>query len=386
MPLPPLVFRDFMGLSAGIAMVGLALGTVLPLSTLRLEAQGGSSTLIGLLMALHALGLVLSMPLSTRAVDRWAPRRVLTLAALSSAVCCAGLQQAGDAVSMGAGLCALGLSLGVVFNLVESWVNDILPEAVRGQWIAIHCTVFTLCQLSGPLLLQVLPPDQAFVWAGALLALSVPVCARLGAHRFADEQVGEVAWPWWRLLWRAPAIAWGTVLFALFDALVLSLLPYYARQHGMDAAASLLSASVVLAGDTALEWVVGTLADRVGRLRMQLVCAAVLLVSVPMLPGAVGTLWWWPLLFLMGGAAGGIYVLSLMACGQRFKGRRLLQMTSLLGACWGVASCVGPLMTGVLMTVSVAWALPGVLMVCTALLLLALFKEEAAGEAEEVLA
>ena len=66
------------------------------------------------------------------------------------------------------------------------------------------------------------------------------------------------------------------------------------------------------------------------------------------------------MLFLMGGAAGGIYVLSMMACGQRFTGRHLLRMTALLGSVWGLASIVGPLVTGSLMAQSNKWSIPAV--------------------------
>lgn len=184
--------HDFIGLSAGIAMVGMALGTVLPLSTLRLEAQGAGTSLIGLLVALQAMG----------------------------------------------------VSLGLVFNLVESWVNDILPDHSRGRWIAIHCTIFTLCQLSGPLLVQLLPESTAFLWAAALLTLAAPMCMGLSQHGFAEPGAEQALLRWWQLLWLAPAIAWGTALFALFDALVLSLLPLHARQQGMDIASSLVSARV----------------------------------------------------------------------------------------------------------------------------------------------
>jgi MFS family permease len=170
------------------------------------------------------------------------------------------------------------------------------------------------------------------------------------------------------------------VLFALFDALVLGILPLYARLQGLSNGDALLSASVVLAGDTSLELPIGALADRYGRLPMQVLCGCILLVGAPLLPLAIGHGVWWALLFLIGGAAGGIYVLSLMASGQRFTGRRLLQMTSLLGASWGAASFAGPLLTGVLMQINLTWAFPGVITASTAILLFALAWEETLGQ------
>ena len=365
------VRRDFVTLTAGIAVVGLAMGASLPASTLRLEELGADASRIGLWLALHALGLVMATPLSTRWF-RWThPRRALCQATAGAAVAVLGMELAHTLTAMALGLWGLGLMLGVVFNGVESWVNDILPDGERGQWVAIHCTVFTLFQMAGPLALSQLSGHGAFIGTAAVLMLTAVLFARVGDPPGLTEEA-TAAGSWWQLLWRTPAIVWGTVLFALFDALVLGLLPFYGRQQGLSDAHSLWSASVVLAGDTALEWLVGWLADRLGRQRMQWLCALLLLLAMPALPLTLGHWTWWPTLFLMGGAAGGIYVLSMMACGQRYRGARLLQMTALLRGAWGIASCVGPLATGALMTISVAWALPTVLGLTTLLLMLAL--------------
>jgi MFS family permease len=78
----------------------------------------------------------------------------------------------------------------------------------------------------------------------------------------------------------------------------------------------------------------------------------------------------------MGGAAGGIYVLSMMACGQRFKGNELLRMTALLGSVWGVASIIGPLVTGSLMEQTVRWSVPVVVFSMAAFLFAALMYEK----------
>ncbi|MEX8493920.1 MAG: hypothetical protein AB3X43_07980, partial [Sphaerotilus sp.] len=63
--------RDFWGLTGAIAMVGLALGTVLPLSALRLAHAGHTTTTIGWLLAWHALGQVAALPLTTPLVRHW---------------------------------------------------------------------------------------------------------------------------------------------------------------------------------------------------------------------------------------------------------------------------------------------------------------------------
>lgn len=369
--------RDFIGLSGGIALVGLCLGTVLPLTALALDHAGYQSSLIGLLLALHALGLVLAMPLTARVVAWLGARCVIQYASLGAALNCMVLQGLADSpAALAIGLLALGIMLGLVFNVVETWLNEIIPDAQRGRWVALHCTLFTLFQLSGPLLLKYLPAEHAYQLCGLLLLLALPVYTLLSHRILGQESASDSSLPFRQFIGSAPAIVWSTMLFALFDSVILGLLPLYGRIHGLNESQALLSASVVLAGDTALEYLVGVLADRFSRVRIHKLCAVLLLLCAPLMPFAIGHWYWWPLLFVTGGAAGGIYVLSLTACGQRYAGASLLRITTLLGAAWGIASIAGPLLTGAVTQIQPQWALPSILGFAALILLLALKAED----------
>jgi len=95
-----------------------------------------------------------------------------------------------------------------------------------------------------------------------------------------------------------------------------------------------------------------------------------------LLPWAVSIAWLcWPLLFVIGAAAGSIYTLSLVACGERFRGGALVSASSLVGASWSVASFGGPIITGALMHAIAPAALIVVLLVCAMAFLLAIFWE-----------
>ena len=368
---------DFWCLTGAIAMVGLALGTLLPLTALQLDRQGFDSATIGLIIAIHALGLVAAIGICEPAVHRYGARKTIEYAGLGAAATAFVMQQLSNVWGLSAALFILGVLLGVVLNMVETWVNLAIPDAQRGRWLAVHCTLFTLFQLCGPLVLQYVSPQRAFAVCAALMLLAWPVFRALSKRNLGDGTAhSDRPRGWQRDLLAAPVIVISTALFALFDTLVLSLLPVYALAQGMDTPNALASASVVLAGDTALEIVVGALADRWGRARVHTACAVVLAGSAVLLPFTIATPFWWANLFVMGGAAGGIYVLSMMACGQRFSGTHLLRMTALLGSVWGVASIAGPLFTGALMAHANRWSVPSVIGAVAATLLWALAYEQ----------
>lgn len=83
---------------------------------------------------------------------------------------------------------------------------------------------------------------------------------------------------------------------------------------------------------------------------MHLGAGWIVLAGLPLLPFVVTYPWLcWPLLFVLGAAAGSIYTLSLVACGERFRGGALVTASSLVSASWSAASFGGPLVAGALM-------------------------------------
>jgi MFS family permease len=142
---------------------------------------------------------------------------------------------------------------------------------------------------------------------------------------------------------------------------------------------ALLSVSVALVGNATLQLPLGWLSDRYGRARVHAACGLITILTLPLLPLAIDSLLWWPLLYLLGGVAGGIYTLAVVACGERFRGTALVAASGLLATTWSVASCVAPLAAGGLMEVWRPDALIVVLAVAAALFLLGLWRERRAG-------
>jgi hypothetical protein len=55
----------------------------------------------------------------------------------------------------------------------------------------------------------------------------------------------------------------------------------------------------------------------------------------------------WPLyLFVLGGAAGALYTLSMAASGEYFSGAALVRASGLIGLTWNFSSSVGTALTG----------------------------------------
>ena len=345
-----LPWRDFLALTVSVAVVGLGLGATLPLTALTLDQRGLGNHIVGLMTALGAVGILAVVPFVARWVTRFGPRSSMIAAVTIAALTTVLMQTSSNLIFWGILRFIFGAALGVLFTVGEAWVNKLAPDGARGRVLALYATTFTLFQLIGPALVALLAGRIAWPFAacGALFLLSIPGLALMSnrSHLIGDEHAAK-----WKIVGpRMPVIILGTAFFALFDALALSLLPLFGMRHGIPLEQALLSATVMLIGNTTLQFPLGWLADRIGRARVHLGCGLVACLLLPLMPLAVSLPWlWWVLLYVLGGTAGGIYVLALVACGDRFSGQRLVAATAIINATWGVSGSGGPLLTGALM-------------------------------------
>ncbi|MET1079375.1 MAG: MFS transporter [Pseudomonas sp.] len=337
---------SYFAVCAAVISVGLALGVSLPLVSLRLESSGHGAFAIGIMAAMPAVGVLLGARLAAPLARQLGTPRTLSLCLLSS-----GLSVALLAIWPSYGLWLLlrlliGVALTLVFVLGESWINQLVPDRLRGRLVALYGTGFAVSQLCGPLLLVLLgtADNRGFWFAAALLAsASLLLLGRGGAPGIA---AGSLSGGFVDFCRQRPAIAWAVVLFAAFEAMVLTLFPLYMLREGFDQDRALWMASVVVVGEALLQLPIGWLADRMPRPRLFRLCGVGLLLSSLGLPWLLHGVWIWPLLVLFGASAGGLYTLSLILIGERFRDAALVRANAHIAVLWGVGCLLGPLATG----------------------------------------
>jgi MFS family permease len=349
-------WRDFAAVTSSVAVLGLGLGSTVPLTALALASHGQSEATIGWMMAASALGGILATLAAPR-LTRWLGRRTVMLACvLLAAASVVPLQWIVSIPAWTWLRFIFGLSMAPLFVLGEAWINALPSDSVRGRVVAIYTTSFTICQVLGPLLTQVLTHDPAhmFIVSGAIFLLGIPGIA-LAADR--DDSSGSPQFhvvekdahaSWLGIVRGAPAIIVGAALFAAFDSLMLSFLPLTAMQYGFTQAMALIAVSVTFAGDAGLQILAGILADRFGRWQIQMLCAVGLCLLLPLMPLLLRIPVVWAIyLFVLGGLAGAVYTLSLVASGERFSGLALVRSSGLIALTWNIAATGAPLATGI---------------------------------------
>jgi MFS family permease len=379
------LWRDFVAVTSSVAVLGVGVGSTLPLTALLLTARGSGPEVVGWMTAAVAVGGVIGTVSAPPATLRFGRKRVMLICVTLAALWVISLQFI-DSLWIWALLrAAFGASMAPLFVIGEAWINSLPGDSSRGRVVAIYTTSFTLCQVVGPLLTDVLTrvPDHAFLICGAVFLLGIPgiAAARDAAPAITGDGIAspgvdpssaggnnppvadkDSAASWWAIVRMAPAIVAGAGLFAAFDNVILSFLPLFALDHGLTQSRALTAVVAVFAGDAALQFLAGWLADRFGHERVHRAAGISMCVLLPLLPIAVRFPALWELyLVVLGGIAGSIYTLSMVSSGERFSGGALLRASGLIALTWSLASGVGPAATGVVVQRFGGNAMPAVL-------------------------
>lgn len=332
---------------AAVLSVGLALGVSMPLVSLRLEGWGYGGFAIGVMAAMPALGVLVGASLSSRLASWVGVPAAMRLCLLGGALSI-GLLALLPSYTLWLLLrLMIGMSLTVVFILGESWINQLVVEQWRGRLVALYGSSYALSQLAGPLVLGLLGSDDDFgFWAatGLLLVAPLILLGRGGAP--TTEACSFTLVDLFGFCRRLPVIAWAIALFAAFEAMILTLLPVYCLQQGFTTEVALFMVSTVVVGDALLQLPIGALADRMSRRTLFSGCAVTLLLSSLAIPLLLHTLAIWPLWVLFGASAGGLFTLSLVLIGERYRDDALVRANAHVAQLWGIGCLIGPLLAG----------------------------------------
>ncbi|MFI8578784.1 MFS transporter [Ectopseudomonas khazarica] len=337
----------YFAVCSAVISIGLALGVTMPLVSLRLESWGYDSFAIGVMAATPAVGVLLGASLAGRLAARFGTTALMQACLLLGALSVALLALVQSYAVWVALRLFIGVALTVVFILGESWINQLAVEKWRGRLVALYGTGYALSQLSGPLLLTALGTDtDSGFWTGvglliggSLILLGRSGAPRVDAHSASGRGLAVFCG-------KMPAIAWAVMLFAAFEAMMLTLLPVYGLRQGFTQEVALFMVSVVVVGDAVLQLPIGWLADRISRQSLFRCCGLVLLVSSLAIPALLHTALIWPLLVAFGASAGGLFTLSLILIGERYRDDELVRANAHVAQLWGIGCLIGPLTTG----------------------------------------
>jgi len=158
-----------------------------------------------------------------------------------------------------------GFALSLVYVAFESWINDRVPNALRGRIFSIYIVSQMAALTLAQFLLTFGDPKAIglFVLSGVLFVLAaVPVAV---ARHGAPATVPPVPLNFLKLFHVSPLGAIATVLAGLTWAVVFTFGPVYAQHAGLTLAGIGLFMAFAMAAGGILQFPLGWLSDVVGR-------------------------------------------------------------------------------------------------------------------------
>lgn len=360
-------------ITVSIGVIGIVIGLTIPMVALRLNLAGISESLIGLISAAPAIGMLIISPFARHIVQWIGKRFAMLLATIVSAISLLPLMGSLPLELLFPLRLITGIASGVMICLGETWINELSPDNKRGRILAVYTTVFTISQLLGPSIIALYGvADKTPILISVFIHIISIVLFLMMDQKTGDKLPKDTQAPNFsiiRFVKVAPAICGGIVFFAFFDGTVLSMFPIYGLSMGHTEAIAAMMISAILAGDAIMQMPFGWLADHMNRTRLYRICGVVTLLASLLLPITMShTFLIWPLLLVLGATAGAIYTIALVQIGQYFSGNDLMVANASAAMLWGIGNLAGPLLAGAVSEISSS-SLPFLLVVMTGLFL-----------------
>ena len=339
--------RSLIAATGATAMLGVTIGLAMVLLSLVLEQRGFGEIEIGLSAAVQFLGIMGFAPLAPRIMRRLGLVRPIALSLVVCAVCLASFTAFTSYASWLVIRLIFGGAEALLFVASETWINEAVPDRLRGRVVALYGTVLAIGFAAGPLIVKATDTADATPFVvGAILVLAglLPLAIGIGMAPTFDEAPNKHVLAVFAAL---PVAAGSAALFGLLDGGLYSLLAVYGLNIGLvkDDAVQLVTALV--SGGIVLQIPIGWLADRVDRAHLLAGCAGLGTVLLLILPITVGHgMAIHVVLFGIGGLLGAYWILAMILLGQKYSGGDLAAGNVGLTIAYGIGSVTGPALCG----------------------------------------
>lgn len=334
-------------ITAAATLLQAANGLLQVLMPLRMQAEGLSVSVIGLVAASYGLGFAAGCFLAPTFIRHVGYIRAFASLAAVVAVVVLCMSRADSALAWVILRGLSGVTLACIFTVTDGWISSQSTSSHRGRILAIYTISTKVALMLSPLGIAFgdIRTDGLFMAVSAILSLSLlPIAAT--TTKEPPPPVG-VRIEMKSLFAAAPSAVIGCFVAGLINGPVISITPVYGVSIGLsqEQAAALLFA--VQAGSLASQWPVGWLSDRIDRRVViaglaagtGLVSLVILLASAGGAPNAVMLSY-----ALWGGLALCLYSVCVAhACDVVEPGKTVATVGTLLFS-WASGTTIGPLL------------------------------------------
>jgi MFS family permease len=338
------------------------MGVITPVGLTELAA---SETLTGLIGAVYSAGFMLGAWVGPVLLGRYGTIRLYAAAAAITAIFALVMGMVPGIPAWGVSRIGQGIGFGLLFASAESWLGQAVPKDRRGDMMGFYYFLSRIAGLLAPFLafgMSALDP-RGLSWVSILLCLSlVTLCLTRQAEPAppSREVMGPIG-----LFRLAPSAVTGCFLAGLLNTGTLALLPTWTSSFaigGGGTGAAALASAAAAAGALLVQWPAGRMSDRVER-RTVVAVLSLFSGAAALALAAGGTRFSEPailaLLGMWGAGAFAFYGICAAHAIDRGGPGRIAQVMSGILFVWAAGAVIGPVLSGVAMSVGGPSALFG---------------------------
>ncbi len=340
--------RSLLAVLSSTAGLGLAYGIGYTVTSLRFELWGQPGWVVGLAGAAPAFAVLLLVPFGPTVASRVGPApAMLAGAALMAATYV--LMPVLDTPAWWLVLRAVaGAGLALPWLVGETWINTVAADRWRGRVLAAYTMLLFGGWAVGAQLVNLLGVEGWAIYGAGVAAMALCALPLVLGRRLAPALHG--AGGRFRLraaVALAPIAMAASLVGGIAEFGYISLVPSYALASGLPTDQSVHVLTALVVGGVILQAIVGTLADRMDRVRLLAGLGVALSVGVGGLALAAGSFGGSLIAaFLLGGVVTGFYSVGLAVLGGRVPLASLAAANAAYLMAYETGAVVGPLVGG----------------------------------------
>ena len=340
-------YKTYIVLFLCALIIGIKLGTLVPLLSLILESRGYSNTEIGLNVVAQPLAVILFVRVTPIIIHKIGLAKSIIIAQIFTIILYFTFPIFDTLTSWFIIRFIIGFAGALAWNAFDTWMLSMADDTNRGKIVTIYNTVFVIGFALGPMVLYVTGIDGWLPFI-VISALSFAAIIPLVTMEIDDPKLPEKkTLPVLATIIAAPTIFGAAILCGLDDVMFVSFFPIFMIKNQFAQEIALQYVTITLVGGVICQPIIGVMLDKFNK-RTLMNSAVIITFICPIIFSfyldnfyvmAVSC-------FIWGGAASGLFAISLTMLGERYSASQVAGATAILVMVFECGSLAGPVVGG----------------------------------------
>ena len=345
-------YKTYLVLFLCALIIGIKLGTLIPLLSLILESRGYSNTQIGLNVVAQPLAVILFVRITPLIIHKIGLARSIVIAQIFTILLYFTFPIFESLTAWFFIRFLIGFAGALAWNAFDTWMLSMANDSNRGKIVTIYNTVFVIGFAIGPMVIS-LTGIEGWLPFIVISSLSFLAVIPLITINVEDPVLPEKkSLPVFAAIIAAPTIFGAALLCGLDDVMFVSFFPIFMIKNNFSQDLALQYVTITLVGGVMWQPIIGVLLDKLNK-RLLMNVAVLITFICPIIFAfflenyyvmAVSCFMW-------GGAASGIFAISLTMLGERYNASQVAGATAILVMVFECGSLIGPLIGGRVMDI-----------------------------------